>query len=330
MMTPDELMNELKQARGELKRLRTDMVKFRAEERHRMKKVENIVSTSKITLVEKREIESGVFDEPEKKKVKINQESKGSLGFSPIGKISSPFLTKCGTPHQPGQLSTKSTIVLSNGKTGKSIEQRWMPKDALDGLESYSHCWIIFHFHLNQRNAKGAKSKVAPPRAGGHKVGVFASRAPYRPNAIGLSLVKILKVDHDNGQIDVENCDLVNETPILDIKPYIPSYDVPADKIIKTAEWLNQTKETVANIAFAARADRQIDELCGSEAESFRSSLTTLLRNDPRSIHRKETDSREGKDTIFFINFVKFTITVWFDQNHVEVLKVEPFYEHTN
>ena len=68
---------------------------------------------------------------------------------------------------------------------------------------------------LNQQNAKGAKSKVAPPRAGGHKVGVFASRAPYRPNAIGLSLVKILKVDHDNGQIDVENCDLVNETPIL-------------------------------------------------------------------------------------------------------------------
>ena len=56
---------------------------------------------------------------------------------------------------------------------------------------------------------------MAPPRAGGHKVGVFASRAPYRPNAIGLSLVKILKIDHDNGQVEVENCDLVNETPIL-------------------------------------------------------------------------------------------------------------------
>ena len=70
------------------------MVKFRAEERHRMKKVENIVSTSKITLVEKREIESGVFDEPEKKKVKINQETKSSLDFSPIGESSICLQTK--------------------------------------------------------------------------------------------------------------------------------------------------------------------------------------------------------------------------------------------
>ena len=74
----------------------------------------------------------------------------------------------------------------------------------------------------------------------------------------------------------------------------------------------------------------QIDELCGTDAENFRKSLASMLRNDPRSIHRKETESKEGKDTIFFINFVKFTITVWFDRDYVEVLKVEPFYEHTN
>ena len=80
-------MNELKQARGELKRLRTDMVKFRAEERHRMKKVENIVSSGKITLVEKKLIESGDFGEPEKKKTKVEAEIKNGFSFSPIGKV---------------------------------------------------------------------------------------------------------------------------------------------------------------------------------------------------------------------------------------------------
>ena len=132
----------------------------------------------------------------------------------------------------------------------------------------------------------------------------------------------------------------------MDIKPYIPSYDMPNEKeTIKTAAWLNQAKQakTVTDVAFTGRADKQvssvlfmfiqfkptkIDDLCGSDAAEFRSSLARMLRNDPRSIHRKETGSKEGKDTIFFINFVKFTITAWFDQDHVEVLKVEPFYEH--
>ena len=78
-------MNELKQARGELKRLRTDMVKFRAEERHRMKKVESIVSSGKITLVEKKQIENGEFGEPEKKKTKVEAEVKNGFSFLPIG-----------------------------------------------------------------------------------------------------------------------------------------------------------------------------------------------------------------------------------------------------
>jgi len=324
-------MSELKQARGELKRLRTDLVKFRAEGRHRMKKLENIVETGTITLVEKGQIEKGDFGEPEVKRTKINEQNKKSsdnqFGWECIGKIESPFLTKCGTPHQPGQLATHSTIKLSNNKNAS----RWMPADALDGLEEYSHCWLLFHFHLNQSNPKGQKSKVAPPRAGGQKVGVFASRAPYRPVPIGLSLVKILNIDQQNGRVEIENCDLVNETPILDIKPYIPSYDMPNEKeTIKTAAWLNQAKQakTVTDVAFTGRAEKQIDDLCGSDAAEFRSSLARMLRNDPRSIHRKETGSKEGKDTIFFINFVKFTITAWFDQDHVEVLKVEPFYEH--
>jgi len=135
-----------------------------------------------------------------------------------IGIIKSDFLTKCGTPHQPGRLKTTSTVELTQGDTGSDrgkIKQRWMPKDVLEGLEQYSHCWLLFHFHLNDPSSDGKKSKVAPPRAGGKKVGIFASRAPYRPSPIGLSLVKIEKIDKNKGTIIVDNCDLVNETPIL-------------------------------------------------------------------------------------------------------------------
>lgn len=229
-----QLVNEMKQARGELKRLRTDLKKFKSEERHRMGKVEAIVSRGEISLSEKTQLEKGNFDpensEPETKKTKtssneskvgctLNEKLKfSSLIATQIGIVKSPHLTKCGTPHQPGQLETTSTIYLNQGKTGKDLtegDQRWMPRDVLDGLEEYSHCWILFHFHLNDAQSNGRKSKVAPPRGGGTKVGIFASRAPYRPSPIGLSLVKIIKIDKEKGSIDIQNCDLVNETPIL-------------------------------------------------------------------------------------------------------------------
>ena len=226
-----QLVNEMKQARGELKRLRTDLKKFKSEERHRMGKVEAIVSRGEISLTEKTQLENGNFNtesEPETKKTKLstneinenlNEKLKlSSLIATQIGIVKSPHLTKCGTPHQPGQLETTSTIYLNQGKTGKDLnkgDQRWMPRDVLDGLEEYSHCWILFHFHLNDAQSNGRKSKVAPPRGGGTKVGIFASRAPYRPSPIGLSLVKIIKIDKEKGSIDIQNCDLVNETPVL-------------------------------------------------------------------------------------------------------------------
>ena len=223
-----QLANEMKQARGELKRLRTDLKKFKSEERHRMGKVEAIVSRGEISLTEKTQLETGNFNtesEPETKKTKLstnenlNEKLKlSSLIATQIGIVKSPHLTKCGTPHQPGQLETTSTIYLNQGKTGKDLnkgDQRWMPRDVLDGLEEYSHCWILFHFHLNDAQSNGRKSKVAPPRGGGTKVGIFASRAPYRPSPIGLSLVKIIKIDKEKGSIDIQNCDLVNGTPVL-------------------------------------------------------------------------------------------------------------------
>jgi len=338
-----ELARSLAHARGELKRLRADMTKFKAQERHRMKVVEDIVNNKQISIAQIEQIKSGDF-EPLAKKSKIlppetDVDRKLKLSqtiASPIGHVVSPFLTKSGTPHQPGQLDTSATIKLSQGSTGKAIKQRWMPKDALEGLEEYSHCWIVFHFHLNDPESNGKKSKVSPPRGGGTKVGIFASRAPYRPSPIGLSLVEIARVDHDKGELVVKNCDLVHETPVLDIKPYIPDYDKPGDeKEVKVATWLeekNSKNSEIKGISFTSRADIKIQELISvteyDSAEDLKSAITKMLMNDPRSIYRKTQLEKGEKNKLFFLNFSNLTVTVWFDGDFAEVLKVEPYYEH--
>ena len=118
-----------------------------------------------------------------------------------------------------------------------------------------------------------------------------------------------------------------------DIKPYIPEYDIPKDdEKAKTAAWLqsaNQSSSSIKNVGFTERANKQIEQLCvGDCAFELKEKIVKLVTNDPRSLHRKQCASSEGKNSIFFLNFLEFTITVWFDSDHVEVLKVEPFYEH--
>lgn len=261
-----DLARSLAQARGEIKRLRGDMKKFKAQEIHRMQVVEDIVKNKQITIAQVEQIKVGNFEPLAKKSKVLKMEIAPERSpTTPIGYVISPFLTKSGTPHQPGQLETTSRIKLSQGSTGKEVKQRWMPKDALEGLEEYSHCWVIFHFHLNDPESNGKKSKVAPPRGGGTKVGIFASRAPYRPSPIGLSLLEIDKVDHNNGELVVKNCDLVHETPVLDIKPYIPDYDQPEEgKQVTIAGWLkekNLKPSDIRGVGFTNRAESQFEEL---------------------------------------------------------------------
>lgn len=102
--------------------------------------------------------------------------------------------------------------------------------DALDGIDAYSHLWLLFWFHANR--FRDQRSTVRPPRLGGNRrLGVFATRSPYRPNPIGLSLVRCLEVVRppEGVGLRVEGADLIDGTPILDIKPYLPYADVAAD-----------------------------------------------------------------------------------------------------
>lgn len=141
------------------------------------------------------------------------------LEMSPIGVVNSWYPEKRGTPRQPGVSgSARGKLTLYNTVFTN-------PEHALEGLEEYSHMWILFHFHKN--DSTHVKAKVAPPRLNGARTGVFATRSPHRPCPIGLSLVQIDKVE--GGVVYFSGVDMVDGTPVLDIKPYIPQYDDPLD-----------------------------------------------------------------------------------------------------
>ncbi|KAG7203144.1 hypothetical protein KM043_010264 [Ampulex compressa] len=154
-----------------------------------------------------------------------------NLSLKPIGIISTWFPSKRGTPRQtgicgkvPGKLELYNTVLTN-------------PEHALEGLQDFSHMWILFYFHRN--DSTHVRAKVAPPRLNGTRTGVFSTRSPHRPCPIGLSLVRITGIE--NNTIYFEGVDMVDQSPVLDIKPYIPQYDSPAyfERLSNRSEELN-------------------------------------------------------------------------------------------
>ncbi|XP_026988632.2 tRNA (adenine(37)-N6)-methyltransferase isoform X1 [Tachysurus fulvidraco] len=142
---------------------------------------------------------------------------RGHIRTVPIGFITSCFAQKNGTPRQPAVCSSSRARL----KIQSSVFNN--PEHALTGLQHYSHVWLIFLFHKNGH--MNFKAKVKPPRLNGEKVGVYSTRSPHRPNAIGLTLAKLDTIAGD--VLHLSGVDLISGTPVLDIKPYIPEYDSP-------------------------------------------------------------------------------------------------------
>lgn len=160
---------------------------------------------------------------------------------APIGVVHSCFSRRNGTPRQGGDLvpSARCVFFLDGG----------LPRDLLSGLDRYSHCWVLYEFHANTnrrdvsgravtentscttRNGGAVKGKARVPRLDGAPVGALATRTPHRPTPIGLSLGSIVRVDTDTGAITLGGCDLVDGTPVLDIKPYVPFCDAVRDAV---------------------------------------------------------------------------------------------------
>lgn len=174
-------------------------------------------------------------------------------------------------------LEASSQGVLDPQSTG-IIDLSYFPQaeEMLSDLGGFSHLWIIFFFHHHHGHWK---SKVLPPRAA-HKVGVFASRSPYRPNAIGISAVKIDRIEKN--LIHVSGHDLIDGTPILDIKPYLPYADSFPEA---HSGWVSEAKEY--NVKLAPRAQIQIAWLQEQGLKEFASTLQQQLRFHPTDHRRK-------------------------------------------
>ncbi|XP_023939548.2 tRNA (adenine(37)-N6)-methyltransferase [Bicyclus anynana] len=143
--------------------------------------------------------------------------SHGEVTYKPIGYIETVFNSKRGVPRQPTILTAAQGVVVIDTSVFNN------PEHALSGLAEFSHMWIIFHFHMTE--SSNVPAKVSPPRLEGERRGVFSTRSPHRPCPIGLSLVKLHHID--GNKVYFNGVDMINGTPVLDIKPYIPQYDYP-------------------------------------------------------------------------------------------------------
>jgi tRNA-Thr(GGU) m(6)t(6)A37 methyltransferase TsaA len=151
-------------------------------------------------------------------------------------------------------------------------------EQALEDLEGFERIWIIFQFHHNTE----WKPKVMPPRGPRLKRGVFATRAPYRPNAVGLSCVRLIKVE--GSRVIVEGHDLLDGTPVLDIKPYLPYADAfPESKV----GWLEDIDSEKWRVDFSPRAERQVQWLEERGLTQLKSFIRAQLEFDPLDDKRK-------------------------------------------
>ena len=154
------------------------------------------------------------------------------MEISPIAYFKSPFKTKFGVPRQAGLAAElRGRIVFEPG---------YRSPDALRGLEGFDYIWLIWGFSGNESDSP-FKATVRPPRLGGNEhVGVFASRSPFRPNRLGLSSVRIVSIDLEVPAIEVAGADLMDGTPIYDIKPYVEyadSHPGVRSGFVDTHEW---------------------------------------------------------------------------------------------
>lgn len=220
--------------------------------------------------------------------------------ITPIAYIENDYKEKFGIPRNSGR--AKSVISkITFYKDFRSI-------DAVRGLEDFSHLWLIFDFSLVKQDK--FSPLVRPPRLGGNKkVGVFASRSPFRPNGLGLSCVKIEKIDLTDKcapVIYVSGADLLDKTPIFDIKPYIPFADCQQDAV---GGFADENENHKLEVVFENDTKEKVPL-------KKLSALIECLADDPRP-------SYQNDDRIYGMTFANFNVKFSVKENTLSVHEVE-------
>jgi len=227
-------------------------------------------------------------------------------GLQIIGLVQSPFKEKFGIPRQSGLVAEAEGRVVMQPPFDDPL--------MFAGLEDFSHIWLSFLFHdvTNQ----GWRSRVRPPRLGGNQqVGVFASRSPFRPNHLGLSVVRLVGVDTSEGvSLRVQGLDLLDATPIVDIKPYVPYVDSVPNAI---GGFAPHAPSEALQVAFSVEAREMLVDVAGPEFERL---LIRLLALDPRPAYRQ----KESSERIYGMRLENFNITWRVTGGQLEVLEICP------
>nr|XP_006814201.1 PREDICTED: nef-associated protein 1-like [Saccoglossus kowalevskii] len=315
------LEKEIRIARNELKNIRQQVETLKKVYRKDVDKI----TESLAGVADSRNDHSSYSTQSQPRQQVSFSTTHSHLG-TPIGYIKSCFKSKNGTPRQP--------TICSRSKAKLQILQSAFnnPAHALEGLQQFSHLWIIFIFHRNGPS-NYTKAKVKPPRLDGARVGLFASRSPHRPNPIGLTLVHIDSIQGDT--IHMSGIDMIEGTPVLDIKPYIPTYDnKPSTKV---ADWIGEPPRKTLNVRFTLNAEQDLQRfrpagnITGAEKNDFvfdffedaleaKKAIRDILESDPRSTYRRY----QCKDSLYYFTIDTMHITCWFDDNVVEVVKIKP------
>lgn len=224
------------------------------------------------------------------------------MEIQPIAKFHSPFSSKFGIPKQAGLVSElEGTIV---------FEQAYRNRDALRGIEEFDYLWLLWEFSANRHAAKSPV--VRPPVLGGNeKMGVWATRSPFRPNNLGLSSVRLSHVEWESSRgpvIHVKGADLMDGTPIYDIKPYIvyaDSHPEARSGFVDYRKWTKLEVEipecVVKNLRHKGLTDKQLDV------------LKDVLAQDPRPHYQRNAEKVygmpfEGVDVHFRVEDGKLTV----------------------
>lgn len=210
------------------------------------------------------------------------------LSLPIIGIMRSPYVEKFGIPRQPNLVQVESFI---------EMLAPYNVMEAFEGIEEFSHLWLIWQFHdnKNQQQQDKFRPQVRPPRLGGNKkIGVFATRSMYRPAPVGLSVVQLKQVKKvgNTVRVYVTGSDLLDGTPILDIKPYIQYSDAVLDAqsgyaqdrpVLKQVYWSEQANQLSTNLLQQAKIDQQ-----------YIAELESVLALDPRPAYQDDSQRIYG------------------------------------
>ena len=231
-----------------------------------------------------------------------------ALTLTALAYTRSCFQDKFGVPRQPG--------LTRHARADLVIQPPFDREDAFRGLESCSHLWLTFQFHEAVRAEW--RPVVRPPRLGGNrKVGVFASRSPFRPNSLGLSVVRNRGLRREGSALllAISDHDLIEGTPILDIKPYLPFADAIPDARIG---WADAPPTERLTVTFTPEAEQQLATLDPLRYPELRELIEDVVSYDPRPSFRRGRD----EDRIYGAHLYDFNVRFQFTEEGVQVLTV--------